>query len=1075
MVREVGFSRNKRHLRSPHQERVVENGTELLWKMLDKNAHFAKAPLSNGRKHVPLLVIHQSIILYTPGSNTLHGKTYYELLKGKKPNLLYFRVFGSLCYPTNDYDDVGKLKAKADIGIFVGYAPTKKAYRIYNKRTRKIQETVPMLLSMNLPKLTSVQTSGRRPFCTIKDPYPLVSLLPRNRETICFNGLNDDDDCSDIPIRCYPKTPVHSSCCPGNTEMQVTFPATVNIKVHSALLKASSCLIIPLPIHYDSDKASSSNTDNIDVTPNNQLPHVQKWTQAHPLENIIGDKDRPDSTRKQLETDAMCTKLGLGSRKLSFSKAGIDFEESFAPVARLEAIRLFIAHAASQKDVPLLKDDIPIAYSSDRCSIIPVSEDSLQTSGLEKTGTLGNLNLRCISNTMDRNTWMYKIGRYTPEYMKGLSEFIKCAEDHREKTRETKISCPCKQCRNNVSIADTNMIRRHLIEQGFDKEYTCWNFHDVEHDVAEKDIKKLQQLFVDAEKPLYIGCKKFTILSIVVKLLEIKAKNGWSDRSFTTLLELLYEAFPEDNELPVSTYQAKKMMCPMGLEVERIHACPNDCILFRNGYKDLHECPICNESRYKQKNLTELNSDVTKNGPPAKLLWYLPIIPRLRKLYSNLNDAKLMRWHAEERKKDGKMRHVADSPQWKNIDQHFDKFGSEIRNIRFGLSSDGINPFRSLSTRHSTWPVLLCIYNLPPWLCMKRKYIMMSLLIQGPKQPGNDIDVYLEPLIEDMKKLWDSGVEVYDAYKKEMFTLFAMIYCTISDFPAYGNLSGYGTKGEKACPICEKDTHSQWLTNCRKTVYMGHRRLLEEDHPYRKKKSLFDGKTKDGVNARKDMVEMGIRDELAPQETNSKKMYLPAACYTMSKVEKTIFCEFLHGVKGLIRLYANLLKMIPIAIRGVLPPRVRHTITKLYLFFNMIHSKVIDPKKLDEWQSDIILTLCELEMYFPPSFFYVMVHLVSHIVREIKACGPAFLRDMYPFESVWALVKGMCQNLASSKSEHAGRLDGKGTIRRKDVTPNKSDLEQVDALPLKERDAPPEFMHYNELLTGEPQDYQILG
>nr|GFC57687.1 retrovirus-related Pol polyprotein from transposon TNT 1-94 [Tanacetum cinerariifolium] len=69
-------------------------------------------------------------------------KTYYELLKGKKPNVSYFKVFGSLCYPTDDYDDVGKLKAKADIGIFVGYAPTKKAYRIYNKGTRKIQEIV---------------------------------------------------------------------------------------------------------------------------------------------------------------------------------------------------------------------------------------------------------------------------------------------------------------------------------------------------------------------------------------------------------------------------------------------------------------------------------------------------------------------------------------------------------------------------------------------------------------------------------------------------------------------------------------------------------------------------------------------------------------------------------------------------------------------------------------------------------------------------------------------------------------------------------------------------------------------
>ncbi|GJR35580.1 hypothetical protein Tco_1211264 [Tanacetum coccineum] len=65
----------------------------------------------------------------------------------------------------------------------------------------------------------------------------------------------------------------------------------------------------------------------------------------------------------------------------------------------------------------------------------------------------------------------------------------------------------------------------------------------------------------------------------------------------------------------------------------------------------------------------------------------------------------------------------------------------------------------------------------------------------GPKQPGNDIDVYLAPLIDDLKTLWDKGVKVYDAYKKENFTLRAMIFCTISDFPAYDNLSGYSTKG----------------------------------------------------------------------------------------------------------------------------------------------------------------------------------------------------------------------------------------------------------------------------------------
>ena len=62
------------------------------------------------------------------------------------------------------------------------------------------------------------------------------------------------------------------------------------------------------------------------------------------------------------------------------------------------------------------------------------------------------------------------------------------------------------------------------------------------------------------------------------------------------------------------------------------------------------------------------------------------------------------------------------------------------------------------------------IYNLHQWICMKHKYIMLSMLIFGPKQPGNDIDVYLTPLIEDLKFLWENGVEVYDGYKKEVST-----------------------------------------------------------------------------------------------------------------------------------------------------------------------------------------------------------------------------------------------------------------------------------------------------------------
>src|SRR5664279_2243993 len=78
-----------------------------------------------------------------------------------------------------------------------------------------------------------------------------------------------------------------------------------------------------------------------------------------------------------------------------------------------------------------------------------------------------------------------------------------------------------------------------------------------------------------------------------------------------------------------------------------------------------------------------------------------------------------------------------------------------------------MNPFGNMRSKHITWPVLRYMYNLPPWLCMKKKYIMMSMLIQGPKQPGNDIDIYLKLLVDELQTLWKEGVLVYDAYKEK--------------------------------------------------------------------------------------------------------------------------------------------------------------------------------------------------------------------------------------------------------------------------------------------------------------------
>lgn len=81
----------------------------------------------------------------------------------------------------------------------------------------------------------------------------------------------------------------------------------------------------------------------------------------------------------------------------------------------------------------------------------------------------------------------------------------------------------------------------------------------------------------------------------------------------------------------------------------------------------------------------------------------------------------------------GVPRHPADGTQWRNFDTAFLDFGAEPRNLRLGLSTDGINLFGNINNKHSTWPVILFVYNLPPWLIMKRKYIHVCMLIQGPK------------------------------------------------------------------------------------------------------------------------------------------------------------------------------------------------------------------------------------------------------------------------------------------------------------------------------------------------------
>ncbi|GJU97178.1 retrovirus-related pol polyprotein from transposon TNT 1-94 [Tanacetum coccineum] len=135
---DVGISHQTFIARSPQQNIVVEKHNRTLVEAERTMLIFSKAPLFLWAEAV-------TTACYTQNRSLIrkrHNKTLYELLHSRKPDLSYLHVFGALCYTTNDSEDLGKLKLKADIGIFVGYAPTKKAYRIYYKRICLIIETI---------------------------------------------------------------------------------------------------------------------------------------------------------------------------------------------------------------------------------------------------------------------------------------------------------------------------------------------------------------------------------------------------------------------------------------------------------------------------------------------------------------------------------------------------------------------------------------------------------------------------------------------------------------------------------------------------------------------------------------------------------------------------------------------------------------------------------------------------------------------------------------------------------------------------------------------------------------------
>jgi hypothetical protein len=156
-------------------------------------------------------------------------------------------------------------------------------------------------------------------------------------------------------------------------------------------------------------------------------------------------------------------------------------------------------------------------------------------------------------------------------------------------------------------------------------------------------------------------------------------------------LDVLGDMLPEGNQIAVCVYEAKKIICPLGIEVEKIHACKNSCVLFRGDYADLDKCPKCGYDQYKRKNDggDDNNADdenepceirgkkkKANKGAPVRVAWYFCIISQLRRWFGTRKEAKILHWHDEGQKelnykKDDKFRNPADVAQWGNINTHF--------------------------------------------------------------------------------------------------------------------------------------------------------------------------------------------------------------------------------------------------------------------------------------------------------------------------------------------------------------------------------------------------------------------
>ncbi|XP_020253972.1 uncharacterized protein LOC109831044 [Asparagus officinalis] len=312
----------------------------------------------------------------------------------------------------------------------------------------------------------------------------------------------------------------------------------------------------------------------------------------------------------------------------------------------------------------------------------------------------------------------------------------------------------------------------------------------------------------------------------------------------------------------------------------------------------------------------------------------------------------------------------------------------------------------------------------------------------GPNAPGNDIDVYLKPLMDELKELWEVGANTYDVFSNQFR----------NDGPSFDGKCERGrapkmltrtqciaqmsnltfTFGKSPPSESETDDITRKKKRKRNTSAAS-----KEQRNERIRKILYtllgtSKRTKDGLEARADLELLNIRKGLHPIRVGART-YLPPAIFSMTNEEKTLFCRVLskvrfhdgyssnvarsvdvkdqkiHGLKSHDH-HVIMHQLLPLAIRRVLPRPLTLVLLELSAIFRRLCGKKESEASFKHLEYRIALIVCYLEKMLPPSFFDIKVHLLVHLAHKAAIAGPVQYRWMYPIERYLQTLKRYVRN-----------------------------------------------------------------